>query len=403
MPSEQPPPYDEIMEQLKELQENMTPEMKDEAYKAMAEKAASSKDEIIKEVQMLAERAIATDRIFESIRRKLAIVDENNYEDKYGQPIPKLEPTWIKYQNRYIDLLWQSRSAATKTEAYIRDFTQIIIPILLEPDSEYEDNLMDLNAFINRRNPVSPDTQDDFDKLRADVAAFTASFVTWADDVGAQLTEEITNLMDATESLKTELAQCNNLITEMAIAIGLTVVGSAVGIIVALACLAAAPATIVEILVRTLTEEYHLIKCLDSKQIAGIGAIIGEMATLISAMIRRAEIEEEIAEKERQIDELNKQLEILGELKSMLQRCTEEASEIFHRLGSFSHIWAMVAQDATYIRDHPKLPEIHTNKGIQAQIKLMESVYAPLADSLAYYATLIDQSSIPRSTKAYRF
>ncbi|KIJ46163.1 hypothetical protein M422DRAFT_250199 [Sphaerobolus stellatus SS14] len=386
MPSEQPPPYDEIMEQLKELQENMTPEMKDEAYKAMAEKAASSKDEIIKEVQMLAERAIATDRVFESIRRKLAIVDENNYEDKYGQPIPKLEPTWIKYQNRYIDLLWQSRSAATKTEAYIRDFTQIIIPILLEPDSEYEDNLTDLNAFINRRNPVSPDTQDDdFDKLRADVAAFTASFVTWADDVGAQLTEEITSLMDATESLKTELAQCNNLITEMAIAIGLTVVGTAVGIIVALACLAAAPATIVEIL------------------IAGIGAIIGEMATLISAMIRRAEIEEEIAEKERQIDELNKQLEILGELKSMLQRCTEEASEIFHRLGSFSHIWAMVAQDATYIRDHPKLPEIHTNKGIQAQIKLMESVYAPLADSLAYYATLIDQSSIPRSTKAYRF
>ncbi|KIJ46158.1 hypothetical protein M422DRAFT_46233 [Sphaerobolus stellatus SS14] len=150
MSSEQPPPYDEIMEQLKELQENITPEMKDEAYKAMAEKAASSKDEIIKEIQI----------------------------------------------------------GATKTEAYIRDFTQIIIPILLEPDSEYDDNLMDLNAFINRRNPISPDTQDDdFDKLRADVAAFTASFVTWADDVGAQLTEEIASLMDATESLKTELAQ----------------------------------------------------------------------------------------------------------------------------------------------------------------------------------------------------
>ena len=66
--------------------------------KAEAAETKVEKDEIVKEVNKLAESAVATDAIFESIRVRLLVVDGNNYQDENGQPIPKLTPTWVKYQ-----------------------------------------------------------------------------------------------------------------------------------------------------------------------------------------------------------------------------------------------------------------------------------------------------------------
>jgi len=56
-----------------------------------------------------------------------------------------------------------------------------------------------------------------------------------------------------------------------------------------------------------------------------------------------SEIEGEIAEKQREIDEANKQLKQLAEARLKLQRIAEEGGDFFGRLDSFTSIWDMVS------------------------------------------------------------
>ncbi|KAF9226017.1 hypothetical protein BS17DRAFT_776475 [Gyrodon lividus] len=261
------------LKQVEDLQKKgLSPEVKIKVDTAMAERATSSKDDIIAEIKELVQRAINTDKTFENIRVQLGVVDQNDYKDKYGAAIPKLQPTWVKYQKRWTALLWRSRNAATRAEAYLRDFVDVVLDTILEEDSTYEDNLKDLNAFIKRPNPDNPLLQsDDFAKLQADVEAFTATFATYADDLGAQISTKITTLQTDIATLKKELVECNKLVVQMGIALGVTVGAVAIGIgIVALFALGpAAPAAIVSILV------------------AGIGAAITELSQLIAALTRK--------------------------------------------------------------------------------------------------------------------
>ncbi|KIK75990.1 hypothetical protein PAXRUDRAFT_455937 [Paxillus rubicundulus Ve08.2h10] len=120
--------------------------------------------------------------------------------------------------------------------------------------------------------------------------------------------------------------------------------------------------------------------------VAGIGAAITELSQLIAALTRKNTIESEITDKQRQIDDLNTQLELLGEVKSQLQRCAEEASEMFGRLGSFSSIWDMAARDADLV-SKSDLDKVHTDKIVQTRIELIQASYFVLADALGEYAT----------------
>ena len=97
MPS--PPSYDEAMKQLQDLQSRgLTADEQATVYNAMSAKVQSSSDDVTQGVKKLADQAIKTDRTFESIRTQLALIDQNDYKDKGGQPVAKLQPTWVKYQ-----------------------------------------------------------------------------------------------------------------------------------------------------------------------------------------------------------------------------------------------------------------------------------------------------------------
>ncbi|KAJ3554693.1 hypothetical protein NP233_g12365 [Leucocoprinus birnbaumii] len=370
--------YKQAMKQLQRPfnYRGMTTEETTRVYNAMSVKIRLSEEEFMAGVKKLADQAIGTDRTFEVIRRELAIVDRNDYKDKNGKPIAKLQPTWVKYQGRYIDLLWKSREAATVTEAYLRDLVNVVFPTILEEDSTYEDNVKDLKAFVQRRNPVKgKDQDDDFKKLQADVSAFAEKFSRFADDEGAKLSEKITALMNDIADLKKELGDLNRLVNEMGIAIGITTAAGAAGII-AIAVLGVAAATEAIILIL----------------VTGIAAIIGEMSQLIIALIRRREVEGEIADKEQRIKQLSEQQRILEELKAKLELCAEEGSDMFGRLANFSDMWSMCAQDAQSLID--SISDVHTDKGLQAKIQLMSDTYKSAADALSFYATCIDKSDV---------
>lgn len=107
-----PPTYDEAMKQLQDLQNRgMSAEEQATVYNAMSAKVQSSSDDVKEGVKKLADQAIKTDRTFESIRTQLALIDQNDYKDKGGQPVAKLQPTWVKYQRVIDTSMFERRSA----------------------------------------------------------------------------------------------------------------------------------------------------------------------------------------------------------------------------------------------------------------------------------------------------
>jgi hypothetical protein len=107
-----PPPYDaievlgvyhqlpvDVKAQLLNLPD-LPPSAKAKAEAAMAEKVADPETgkNLLDEVKALGDSAVKVDNAFERVRLGLGQVDANNYKDKDGRPIPKLQPTWADYQ-----------------------------------------------------------------------------------------------------------------------------------------------------------------------------------------------------------------------------------------------------------------------------------------------------------------
>ena len=53
---------------------------------------------VMDEVKALGDNAVKVDEAFERVRVGLGKVDQNDYKDKNGNPVPKFQPTWVGYQ-----------------------------------------------------------------------------------------------------------------------------------------------------------------------------------------------------------------------------------------------------------------------------------------------------------------
>ncbi|KIK78496.1 hypothetical protein PAXRUDRAFT_323557 [Paxillus rubicundulus Ve08.2h10] len=163
--SDLPPAYDSIKElgvydqlpvdvknQLNSLP-SIHPQAQAKAQEAIADEVSKSEttDKLMDEVKALGNSALKVDEAFERVRVNLGMVDENDYKDSQGNPVPKFQPTWVDYQKRWTTLLWESRDTATATEAYIKDFVQVIVPEVedIQNDDDLADAKKDLYAFAN--------------------------------------------------------------------------------------------------------------------------------------------------------------------------------------------------------------------------------------------------------------
>ena len=93
-----PPSYDAAMAQLKQLQDKgVSDAVKEKAQAAIADELAKPETakNLLEEVKKLGDSAIKIDQAFERVKNDLGKVDQNNYKDKNGKPIAKLQPTWI--------------------------------------------------------------------------------------------------------------------------------------------------------------------------------------------------------------------------------------------------------------------------------------------------------------------
>lgn len=398
-----PPTYEEALAQLTQLQSKpLPPSVQAVAQQAMAEKMADPQTatDLLTEVQGLSDSVIKIDAAFERVKQDLGKVDDNNYLDKNGQPIPKLQPTWIGYQQRFIMLLWDSRATATGTEAYVRDFLEIIIPEVeaVTNDDQYKDAVADLKEFINRTDPYggklnSGETSANgqkfsqaFTDLRRDISAFRDSFDTFAADQKAKLSDQINYLRGEIERLNAEIAKCQTIVAAMGIALGVTVFATAAGAVAALAaCGPLGPVVAIGVV------------------IFGAAAAIAELSTLIAYIVKANEYRSERDDDQRQLDDLQQQLATLEQLQTLLKSQDADINDICGRLDQFAAIWAQVAHDAGLIASELQAAVNAADGGgtktaFKARLELIKTSYSALADGLSEYATQIDKSGVPQPT-----
>ncbi|PPQ73411.1 hypothetical protein CVT24_008505 [Panaeolus cyanescens] len=379
--------YDTLPSDVKSLLPQLVDLPKDvqeKAQAAMAQEAA--KDSTVKglmaEVVALGDSALVIDQAFERVRIALGKVDQNNYKDKKGKPIPKLQPTWVGYQKRWTTFLWDSRDVATATEAYVRDFVDIIIPSI--EAEQLDDAKIDLLEFINRKDPFgeklnATETHDyaqkfsqDLIDLQKDLKAFKDTFDEFAKDQEVDLGDAINTKKSEIEAIQLEIKKCETVVMAMGIALGVTLAATGAGALAAVAALGpVGPFVAIGIV------------------ITGAIAAISELGTLIAYVVEANERRNGLATAQRQLASLESQLKHLQELQALLQNQKADIDLIATRIDRFKAIWGAVAHDAhlIYIKLETAATVGGSNSAFRSRLNLAKNMYTALADALALYAT----------------
>jgi len=403
--SDLPPAYDSIKElgvydqlpvdvknQLNSLT-SIHPAAQTKAQEAIADEVSKSEttDKLMDEVKALGDSVLKVDEAFERVRINLGTVDSNDYKDSQGNPIPKFQPTWVDYQKRWTTLLWESRNTATATEAYIKDFVQVIVPEVedIQNDDDLADAKKDLAAFANRVDPFgaklnSKETatlaqkySQAFTDLRRDLEEFKGTFDSFANDHKIELDANIKNKEAKLIELDLEIKKCQTVVMAMGIALGVTVFvtgAAAVGSLAALGPIG--PFVAIGIV------------------IVGAIAAISELGTLIAYVVKTNEYKSERNQVQNELDDLKKQLEALNYLKATLESQKADITDICGRLDRFAAIWGYVRHDAQLISEgiEAAVGDEGSKKAFKKRVSLVKDSYTKLGDALALYATATGNS-----------
>ncbi|KAF9226019.1 hypothetical protein BS17DRAFT_867367 [Gyrodon lividus] len=376
------------------------------AQEAITDEVAKSDttDKLMEEVKALGDSVLKVDEAFERVRVNLGVVDNNDYKDKDGNPIPKFQPTWVDYQKRWTTLLWDSRNTATATEAYINDFVQVIVPDIedIQNDDDLADAKKDLQAFANRTDPFgktlnSKETADlaqkysqAFTDLRRDLEEFKGKFDSFAEDHKVELEANIKNKEAKLVELDLEIKKCQTVVMAMGIALGVTIFvtgAAAVGSLAALGPLGPFVAIgIVIVGAIAAISELGVLIAYVVKTNGGIHTVLSEVATLIPPA---SEYKSERDQVQNDLNDLKKQLQVLENLKATLEDQKDDITDICGRLDRFAAIWGYVRHDAQLIYEgiEAAVGDEGSKKAFKRRVALIKDSYTKLGSALALYAT----------------
>ncbi|KAF8601207.1 hypothetical protein BDV93DRAFT_524928 [Ceratobasidium sp. AG-I] len=376
--------YSGAQQELQQLKKNgLTASKLNAAYAAMTERAtdAATTEKMVKEIQDLFDSAMAMSKSFEHIKIELGNVDANEYKDKDGKPLEKLQPTWVGFQNRFTHMMWNSRDAATDAATVLTDFVEALCVVLKDPDASFQDKKDALRDFILGSKTTSPSQTQTFTTLHNDVEAFSAKCIAFADTRNAELTAKIKTLNDEITALIKQIEDCDTLVIEMSVLLGGTAVGGIVagGIIVGALWTtlgAAAPGVLIGLI------------------LTAAATMIGALAKLISTLNARSNAQDKYDTKSAELKNLNQQLSDLVALKSNLMTLDREIKQTHTRLDDFSNIRSMPYRDAQAILDYITAASEFDETTLW-RVQLMEAVYKALIPGLKKYASRVSESSLP--------
>ncbi|KAG6829486.1 hypothetical protein H0H92_004368 [Tricholoma furcatifolium] len=163
---------------------------------------------ILKEAKELVDCVIKIDQAFERVKIELGGLDFCAF---HAKPVEKLQPQWVGFQRRFIDLVWKSNTVARQTGAYVKEFVNVILPSLadLQGYTEYRDAAADLLELALRNNPfedlVGKGSAQPFNNLLCDIKRFRDNFELFLEEQGTTLDTDIVRLQEQISELAWEL------------------------------------------------------------------------------------------------------------------------------------------------------------------------------------------------------
>lgn len=90
------PTYEDAQKGVDDLKKSMTPDKQKAAEKEIAKKMADpeTSKSLLQQVQDLGDSTKKVYDAFNRVSTGLGEVDQNDYKDEHGKPLPKLKPQW---------------------------------------------------------------------------------------------------------------------------------------------------------------------------------------------------------------------------------------------------------------------------------------------------------------------
>ncbi|KAB5591448.1 hypothetical protein CTheo_5093 [Ceratobasidium theobromae] len=399
------PTYEDAQRDVDKLKDSMTPDKQRAVSKAIADFLADpeTSKRLLQQVQYLSDSTKKLHDAFNRISIGLGEVDQNNYKDEHGKPLPKFEPQWDGYCVRFIKLLWESRDAATNTASYAREFKETFLPAIEEAIAVGEKDPNQWNAvvaeiqvglrrFAERPNPALeksprpvPPSADlymvhsqAFLNLIDDIVAFRNTFASFPKDkdIGFPLESEFDRLLREIEELTTEIERTKKAIEDWRIS------------------------ALQDMNVMT-AELIAALNPLGSEVEVGITRIrdeIKEAQTLAFLLKTQADLQAELDKKNAELKMLMTGFKQPLKLRSEIESQIIGAKFTGGRLDQFANIWNSV-QFNTRELNNVLSSDITEDYFIvlKNQISILKDGHNLLCQALESYATLVSDLGIPQS------
>ncbi|KAG6885160.1 hypothetical protein C0993_005400 [Termitomyces sp. T159_Od127] len=195
-------------------------------------------EQIAKETKRLVDSVIKIDQGFERVKIELGGIDSVQFR---GKPVEAFQPQWVEHQQRFVSLVWRSRTVARRIGAYVNgkvqsgqlnlahrsaEFVDMILQTLedIRNRTEYKGVAADLTEFAMRKNPFGRDLvldargemhSPDFTELQCDIKVFRDIFELFNEEQGIELQGDVVLLQEEISDLVWQIKRRKTLVPRL--------------------------------------------------------------------------------------------------------------------------------------------------------------------------------------------
>jgi len=330
-------------------------------------------------INEFAVQSVALDSLFERVKCDLEMIEDTitsevGLNEENGKRT-NFTNTAEALQKRYVDLQWETRTLATKVEAYLLDFVDVVLSSVVDYATSDATKHAELNAFINRLRPdfASPEGEEPvqaFSKIEQDTRAFLQDAITFSGDYSQRLRARNKELRELKDGLEKQSKEYQEVLTGTPIRIGLTLGATAFGTVLALST-PFASATIAT---------------------AGLGYAVFESAKTVTNIKRILDINH----RRNALINLNELSKAVDRVDGVHARLTAEPARIpsLSQLSQcLSCLWDMVNREAQQA-DGCDLTNLLHNENLLLRIGNLSVTYKTYASTLRNFTTTLNQAGI---------
>jgi uncharacterized protein YhaN len=360
---------------------NLTEETRDKAQEVLSKSLTTpdAQGALEKDINDFTLKAKHITKTFDEVQNQLAQTNS----------VLTLAPSWEVLKMDFRRLLWSSRDLATRIATSEEQFTDTIVPLLLEvvdkmgsqdiPKAELQELIDSITEYLQASDAVPKDCksqEDAFNELKARVSDFMKQLVMLYEqnearqhDELARLDEQAKELINRLRDVDSQIARVMQMIKDMVVPSGITSLLPTTWITGMIPAIVSAGAS--------------------EKELRELQAYRVELQRRLEDLMRRRK------------ELLESQPNISGKLTSDIQHLIHDLDDIDGGLRTFEFVWSSLSSDCTRVLALLKSEEPNESKSLDLvsfvrKLRNNASLYKALNDALTKYAVGITNSGIPK-------